>query len=398
MSHLLITQQDQFEELCEHLRQSRLVGFDTEFVAEYHYRPKLCLLQLATDEQVAAVDPFAVADLSSWWSLMVDGETTVIIHGGREEIRFCHAATGKQPGNLVDVQLAEGLLSRGYPISYTNLVQRVLGERLSGHETRTDWRRRPLTERQVEYALDDVRHLPEIWRRQQKRLEASARLPWAMSECQRFIDDCTRPTNGDEWRRLSGVHKLNRRSMAIARELYDWRDSEAARQDRPPRSLIRDDLLIEIAKRRPQSVHDLQAVRGMNRRDYVKLTDDLLAAVSSGTAIPEEHLPAKSARPSQPAPNEVLVKILGIALAQRCAERSLSMTLVGTSADLNQLVSWHLAGEPANDMPRLLEGWRGEVCGSVLRDVLAGRISMRVADAFAEAPLEFTRIPADGLA
>ena len=136
MPERLITEQDEFDSLCAHIRESGIVGFDTEFVSEYYYRPRLCLLQLATPERVCAVDPFEIADLSPWWRLMADDETTIVVHGGREEIRFCYDQTGQPPGRLVDVQLAEGLLSRSYPLSYKMLTRRVLGSSVHDHETR----------------------------------------------------------------------------------------------------------------------------------------------------------------------------------------------------------------------------------------------------------------------
>src|SRR5258708_9116184 len=144
MPHRLITDQDLFEELCDHIRQSGEVAFDTEFLSEHTYRPELCLLQFATRERSAAVDPFEVRDLTSWWKLMAESDVTVVVHGGREEVRFCLWFAGARPRKLCDVQIAEGLLSRRFPCQYTSLVSRVLGLKTHGKETRTDWRLRAL--------------------------------------------------------------------------------------------------------------------------------------------------------------------------------------------------------------------------------------------------------------
>src|SRR5260221_1835137 len=151
MSHRLVTDQDQFEELCDHIRQSGEVAFDTEFLSEHTYRPELCLLQFATRERSAAVDPFDVRDLSPWWKLMASPEITVVVHGGREEVRYCLWNAGARPGKLFDVQIAEGLLSRSFPLNYNAIVGRVLNVRTHGKETRTDWRRRPPTERPIAF-------------------------------------------------------------------------------------------------------------------------------------------------------------------------------------------------------------------------------------------------------
>ena len=167
----LITTQPEFDALCERIRAAGRVAFDTEFVAESYYRPRLCLLQFGLPDGEVCVDPFEVHDLSAWWDIMADEETTIIIHGGREEVRFCYFATQRPPGKLIDVQIAEGLLSRGFPISHGNLVQRVLGKSVHGKETRSDWERRPLTPHQLEYAAEDVRHLIDIWTKQEQQLK-----------------------------------------------------------------------------------------------------------------------------------------------------------------------------------------------------------------------------------
>jgi ribonuclease D len=296
----------------------------------------------------------------------------------------------------VDVQIAEGLLSRGFPLSYTSLAQRVLDANVHSHETRTEWRRRPLTKEQVDYALDDVRHLPLIWERQQRSLTKRKRLSWAEAEFDRFVREAVRDRGDEPWRRLSGSAKLSRRGMAVLRELHRWRDEVAAERDRPPRGILRDDLLVEVAKRQPRSVDDVTSVRGMQRRDYMRLAPDLVAAVHRGVALPESELPMKAPPLPAVAQNEVLGKVLGIALAQRCAEMGISTALVGTAADLQDLVKWDLVDRKQSPPPRLMQGWRAEVCGDMLSRVLEGRVALRVVDPQADAPMRFEPWPGNG--
>jgi ribonuclease D len=393
MPERLIRDQAQFEELCDHLRSSGVVGFDTEFVAEDYFRPKLCLLQFSTTNRVAAVDPFEIRDLGPWWELMADEATTIVVHGGREEVRFCHHASGRPPRKLVDVQIAEGLLSRGYPLSYTSLAQRVLDAKVHSHETRTEWRRRPLTKEQIDYALDDVRHLPQIWEKQQKSLTKRKRLSWAESEFERFVREAVRDRGDEPWRKLSGSAKLSRRGMAVLRELHRWRDQVASERDRPPRGILRDDLLVEVAKRQPRSVEDVTSVRGMQRRDYVRLAPELVEAVQRAIALPDSELPLKAPPLPAVAQNEVLGKVLGIALAQRCAELGISTTLVGTASDLQDLVKWDLVDRKQGQPPRLMQGWRAEVCGDMLSRVLEGKVALRIVDPQADAPMRFEAWP-----
>ena len=396
MPSRLITNQTDFLALCEHIRHSPEVAFDTEFVSESYYRPRLCLIQLATEEQVFAVDPLEVTDLSAWWQIMTEGKVNVIVHGGREEIRFCLTHTGQPPAKFVDVQIAEGLLSHGYPIGYETLVQRVLGEQLPGGQSRTEWQRRPLSKPQLDYALEDVRHLLNVWKRQQVSLEKKGRRAWAEVEFLRLIQDEIKARQGELWRKIPGSGRLSRRELGILRELFLWRDAFAQRVNRPARVTFRDDLLIEVAKRRPKSLHDLNLTRGMQRNEYQKVADEILQAVQTGMQIPDEELPEKPPHLANEPRDEILTRILALALADRCSGLGISQSLVGSSADLHDIIRWHVHDGRGSELPRLLQGWRAEVCGEFLTDLLDGKISLRVIDPQKSQPLRFEKLPPKG--
>ena len=387
----LITTQPEFDALCERIRAAGRVAFDTEFVAESYYRPRLCLLQFGLPDGEVCVDPFEVHDLSAWWDIMADEETTIIIHGGREEVRFCYFATQRPPGKLIDVQIAEGLLSRGFPISHGNLVQRVLGKSVHGKETRSDWERRPLTPHQLEYAAEDVRHLIDIWTKQEQQLKKLGRLDWAWTEFQRFVNDIVADENRPGWLRLPSVARLKSRELAVAQALFNWRDKRASDLDKPARFILRDDLLMELAKRAPRTVKDLNVTRGMNRRDYQRLADEMLEVIASAANLPDDQLPPRVTNPQHPQQDEVLGRILGLALANRCQELGLSMSIVGTSADLNNVVRWYLLEQDSAPPPKLLDGWRKELCGELLTDVLEGNVVLRVVNPRSDDPLTFER-------
>ena len=387
----LITTQPEFDALCERIRAAGRVAFDTEFVAESYYRPRLCLLQFGLPDGEVCVDPFEVHDLSAWWDIMADEETTIIIHGGREEVRFCYFATQRPPGKLIDVQIAEGLLSRGFPISHGNLVQRVLGKSVHGKETRSDWERRPLTPHQLEYAAEDVRHLIDIWTKQEQQLKKLGRLDWAWTEFQRFVNDIVADENRPGWLRLPSVARLKSRELAVAQALFNWRDKRASDLDKPARFILRDDLLMELAKRAPRTVKDLNVTRGMNRRDYQRLAGEMLEVIASAANLPDDQLPPRVTNPQHPQQDEVLGRILGLALANRCQELGLSMSIVGTSADLNNVVRWYLLEQDSAPPPKLLDGWRKELCGELLTDVLEGNVVLRVANPRSDDPLTFER-------
>ena len=389
MSEGLITDQGEFDELCAHIRDSGIVAFDTEFISESTYRPRLCLVQIATGQRCAAVDPFEV-DLSAWWDIMLDEEIIVVVHAAREEARFCMTNTGQPPRSLVDVQLAEGLRSASYPLNYERLIGRVLGRQVISSETRTDWQRRPLTTRQIEYALDDVRHLLEVWDRQRQSLESRGRLAWASEEFGRVLADIQAERSRENWHRLSGIRRLKPKQLAVAREIYRWRDREAEQRDQPVRRVLRDDLLIDLAKRQPQSVSELLNSRDMNRSGYRRAAPDIVACIARALALPKEDYPPKFNRDERGNEDPVIGKLLALALANRCAEQLLSPGLVGTSSDLREFVRWHNSGRTGSPPP-LATGWRGEICGDLLSDVLEGRVTVRVADSGSEHPLVFER-------
>lgn len=390
----LITSQQDFEEICLHIRESGIVAFDTEFISENTYHPVLCLVQLATDELCVAVDPFEV-DLTSWWEIMSDDETTIIVHAGREETRFCLREINRPPLRLVDVQIAEGLRGTSYPLSYERLISRVMGKAVNASETRTDWKRRPLTDRQIDYALDDVRYLPPAWQRQKEWLEDRGRLTWAHEEFERMIQSQIPSDDDLNWRKVKGSGRLKPRQLAVLKELFRWRKEEAERQDKPVRRILRDDLLVDLSKRQPKTESDLLNSRDMNRANYRRSAKDIVESVKRGVEAKKEDLPARHDQKDSGPDDPVIVKFLLMALSNRCAELEISNGLVGTSNDLKQFVRWYNAGKPEGQLPHLARGWRAEVCYDLLDDVIASRVSARIADATSEFPLVFDRVDKD---
>ena len=387
----LIGTQHRFDELCDEIAAAGIVAFDTEFVSESYYKPKLCLVQLATPQGAYLVDPLAVPDLSAWWSLMADDETTIIVHGGREEIRFCQRFAGAMPRRLIDVQVAEGLLSRGYPLAYKNIVNKVLGKTVGSHETRSDWERRPLAAKQLEYAVEDVDFLLEIWSRQEHSLQKQGRIDWAYAEFERLIDTVQQEQDREGWRRLSGVQKFTIKEQVVARALYEWRDRTAEMHDRPARVLFRDDMLLELVKRQPKSVHEMNLTRGMQRRDYQSHAEEIIDVIREAQSLPTDQWPRSGTNRSSPPLDDVLSKLLSLALANRCADMNLSMSLVGTMSDIDELIRWHVLDGQQGSPPKLMDGWRAEVCGDLLTDLLDGKVSLRVSNPKSDAPLRFDR-------
>lgn len=392
MSHDVITTDKQLAELCADIAGASRIAFDTEFVSEHSYRPQLCLVQVAAGDRLAAIDPLSIDDMRPFWRVLAEPGHETIVHAGREELWFCIEGAGKRPHNLFDVQLAAGLAGLEYPAGYGNLIYKLLGRQSPKGETRTDWRRRPLTDKQLDYALDDVRYLGPIRDALHSRLAARNRLSWMSDEMSRWQDDVEASRNSDRWRKVTGSAGLSGRSLAIVRELWRWRDAEAHRRNRPPRTVLRDDLIVELAKRRSADPKQIRVVRGFERGDLQKVIPALGQAIEKALALPEEDCPRIARR--EVSQQLVMVgQFLTAALTSICRQAEVAPSLVGTVDDVRELINHRLDGEHPDNPPALSLGWRGEVVGRQLDALLFGRQAIRITDPTAEQPLSF--VPVD---
>jgi ribonuclease D len=382
----ILTTPDELAEFCTALSRLPHFGFDTEFIGEETYHPRLCLVQVATPDGLFLIDPVTVGPLDAFWNLVVDPGRVVVVHAGREEVRLCRLWTGRPPGNLFDLQLAAALVGLPYPVGHGPLIHHLLGVRLPKGETLTDWRRRPLTPAQVRYAFDDVRYLLPAWQRLAERLDELGRTSWAHEEFQRLLVAAAPedPAEGERWRKLRGLGSLDRKRLAVVRALYRWREEEAARSNRPTRAIVRDDLLLEIARRNPARERDLHVVRGLPRRDL----EAIVRIVEEARALPPEQWPAAVDREQDPPPVTLASAIVGAVLTDLCVRRELAVGLAASGQDVKALVRARHAGRPLPDDSPLMRGWRAEHLLPDLLAVLDGRRTVRIADLGASAPLD----------
>jgi ribonuclease D len=380
----IISTPEELATCCAFLATCPRIGFDTEFVGEDSYHPRLCLVQIAAPGRLFLIDPLSTGPLDAFWNLITDPARQVVVHAGREEVRLCRLWAGKGPGNLFDLQLAAGLAGWGYPLGHGNLVQQVVGVHLSKGETLTEWRRRPLTPEQISYAFDDVRYLFPAWERLNARLEALGRLDWAREEFTRLAghsDPGEEPAN-DRWRKLRGLGSLDRRRLATVRSLYLWREEEAARSNRPVRQVIRDDLIVEIARRNPTRERDLQVVRGLPKRDLAAIVQ----VVQDAGKLPLDQCPERVDRDQDPPQVQMVASVLTAVLGDLCARWNLTQGLVASSNDVKLLVRAKQAGVPSPANSQLTSGWRAAHVLPELLAVLEGRHAIRIADLRAASP------------
>lgn len=371
---------------CDDVAACSQIGFDTEFVGEETYIPHLCLVQIATPNALYVLDPFDCGPLNELWELIADPNRLVVVHAGREEVRICYGAIGRPPANLFDVQIAAGLVGYGYPLGYGPLVGAVLKKRLAKGATLTDWRRRPLSQEQIRYAFDDVRDLLAIWKKIDAKLTKFGRSAWASEEFAGFISRALREAGeAERWRKLKGVSNLDSRRLAVVREVFNWRDEAAAKRNRPARTVLRDDLIVEIAKRNPRTVQDVETLRGLGRADVNGIFD----AVERARGLTAEEWPAEAERENDTHAVALVSSLLNVVLADWCGRQELTTPLVATSADVRRLVRAASKGEPPPADCGLTVGWRKDHVLPVLLEVLEGRRALRVKSLEGEAPLEY---------
>jgi ribonuclease D len=390
MPHATITSPALLADFCRRLAGAKRIGLDTEFVSEDTYRPELCLVQVATDDELAVIDPYQAGDLSKFWQTLADGGHTTIAHAAREEVNFALTASGRPPAGLFDTQIAGGFCSTEYPSSYGAVVTKFLGQKAAKGEQRTDWRRRPLTEAQIDYALEDVRYLLPLYEVLLKQLKRLGRTEWLADEMASWLREVCGARDRPRWRRVSGIGNLSPRNLAIVRELWTWREEQAERRDMPPRRVLRDDLIVELAKRKSDSPEKIRAIRGIGQHIKRDNIEQIVGCIRKGLDAPLDDIERRAAQ-AMPSQLNLLGQFLSPALASICRNANIATSLVGTATDVRDLIAYRLDfGDAQQDgAPLLAVGWRAELVGHLIEELLAGKKSIRIDDPLSEHPLAF---------
>jgi ribonuclease D len=377
------------EDWCRANEDCRLLGFDTEFVSEDSYRPELCLIQVKTHSGIAIIDPMIIDDLSCFWRMLTASGRTVVVHAGREETLFSYRATEKQIPNLFDIQIAAGFLGLEYPASYAKLVQRVVGKSLDKEETRSDWRVRPLTRRQLEYAAQDVRDLLVIHDHFAERLYKHGRLEWLLQETRAKQEELYEFESSENWHRVSGVSALSGPHLSVARGIWNWRDQKAKEKNVPARRILRDDLLVELARRGSTDPKHLLSLRGMEYRNTKPLIPEIAQVIEESQKEPPPRWPKKF-RYGKGQPPSMLTQFLSAAMAFICHHKHISPALVATADDLRDFVQFRLEPDHQPEtLPALLNGWRADLVGHELDELLAGKLAIVLDNPKSPIPIKF---------
>ncbi len=366
-----ITSQAQLEQFAAELEGSKLLAIDTEFMREKSYYAQLCLLQMNNGTTSALVDPFAVQDLSPLIPILTDSNCVKVFHAGSQDIGILYHETGVVPAPVFDTQIAASLL--GYPlqVGYGPLVRSVCDVRLAKADSFTDWSRRPLTNFQMKYALEDVVYLPQLYDYLNDQLQKKGRFAW----CERDFAELSNPANyvnepRDMWQRVKRVSSLSRGQLAIAREVAAWRETQAMDRDMPRKWVLADEAVVEIARKAPKTRERLLEVRGLANRLTSRDVNQILEAVRKGKETPQSQWPHLARSPKGEAETDGAVDLLASLVEVRAKQNDVAAPLLATHADLSKIARGHRQGIP------VLEGWRYEMVGKELIDLLEGRLAI----------------------
>jgi ribonuclease D len=370
-------------EVAELARASGRFGIDTEFMGEGRYRTLVCLVQVAVEDESAPggirielIDTLTDVDCSPLAALLADPAIEVILHAGRQDVALLRRVWRTEVTNIFDTQLAAGFVGFGTQAGYARLLNGALGIKVPDSASFTRWDRRPLTSEQLSYAADDVAHLIQLADELERRLEAAGRLEWAREECRALEGVSDERDPDDVWERLPKVTRLKPQARAVARELAAWREGVAAAEDRPVSGVVGDQQLVEIAKRTPRDMKQLEAIRGVHGGILRKRGNELLEAVARGLA--SEPVPMERTGSVPPdAGDEALIALAQALVRSHAVEADIAYELIASRDELARVV---VASRHGHDEPdvRALRGWRRELVGGELLDLLGGRRALTV--------------------
>ena len=372
----VVTTTDHLAEICQSFSASPYITVDTEFIRERTYWSQLCLVQMARpgEEEGILIDPLAEGIvLDPLFELMDNPDVVKVFHAARQDIEIFHNLSGRIPQPLVDTQVVAMVCGHGDQVGYETIVRRIARAQIDKSSRFTDWSRRPLSKKQLAYAVADVTHLRVVHEALQEELEKSGRAHWVDEEMAILTNPATYTNDPDDaWRKVK-ARSTNSRFLAIIRELAKWREITAQTRDVPRSRVMKDDALIEIATVKPKTPEDFGKLR-LVQRDLRKppVTAELLAAIAAGQQCPESRLPELPPPPKRKEGSAAVADMLRVFLKARADQLGVAAKLIASSSDLDAL-----AGEDAPDLP-LLRGWRHEAFGADALRICSGEIGLAV--------------------
>ena len=370
-----VKETNHLNKLCSKLNKSEFLSIDTEFIREKTYWPKLCLIQVFNGEEKIIIDPLAKdIDLKSFFDILNNREIVKVFHSGRQDIEIFYNLTKKIPQNIYDTQIAAMVCGFGDSIGYENLVSQLLEKKIDKTSRLTNWSNRPLSKKQINYAISDVTHLFEIYPIIRDKIISNKRENWLKEEIKILISKKTYELSpNDSWKRLK-YRNLSKNSIGILIELSKWREIKAQEKDVPRGNIIRDDAIYELCSAQPKNIEDLNNLRSFNRKGGLRkeFAEEILLAIKKGKSIKKEKLPKIKPTKRLPMGISSKVSILKILLDSISEEYGVAQKLIANKNDLQELV--------LNDKAdiKTLKGWRYKVFGKKAIDFKNGKISIKM--------------------
>jgi len=369
-----IDSNEQLADFCSRIRNAEYCAIDTEFVREKTYYPILSLIQIASEEYMACIDPLVIDNFEPLVSLIQDPNLIKVFHSPSQDLEILYQKFSLMPQPIFDTQLAAAVLGYDYQIGYADLVDQIIGVKLEKKHTRANWNRRPLSQDEIDYAMDDVRYLLPVFQTLKTELEDNKRYAWiekdllAMTTISNYQIDTE-----DLWRRLKGVQKLKGVELQIARYLCRWREKTAQQKNLPRRWIVKDDLLIDVARLKPSKMDAFDSIRDINEKFIQRHGHTLLEIVATAQNTPASDWPQHTAKQSLSTHQQALGDCL-MALCRVIAEdNKVALATLATRKDIDNLIT-------NRKNSRLSQGWRFRMAGEELLSFIHGQSLLGIRD------------------
>ena len=368
-----IDSQESLTEFVNNIRHCEWIVIDTEFIREKTYYPQLCLIQIAADEHLACIDPIALNDLSELYAVFNDSNVTKVFHAAQQDLEILYFGSGEVPAPIFDTQPAASILGIGEQIGYAGLVEKVLGVSLAKAESRTDWSRRPLSKAQLEYAIDDVRYLQQLYPIVIAKLEKGGRLDWLNRDFKRLTDPQTYNLNArTRWQKVKGLQHLKSQQLSILRELAAWREEEASERNRPRRWIIGDEVLVDLARIQPESLEGIEAIRGVNTDQAKRYAKIWLACMETGRNAPKDEWPVTK-RQQKPSPSiDAIAEMLMLVIRLEAERQGITASAIASKKQVVTMLQ--------DDREILSDDWRGGLVNDVMMKARKGELVLGVVE------------------
>lgn len=362
------------DEFCELIGNESVLALDTEFIREKTYYPKLCLLQIAAGEHIACIDPLKLDSLEPLLEMLYDSSKVKVLHAARQDLEIFYQLRGALPQPVFDTQIAATLMGFSDQVGYANLVQKLLGVQLDKDQARTDWAQRPLNDKQIQYAANDVRYLLQAYPMIVEQLASQNRIEWLATDFDSLVDNSLYQVDPESaWRRVSGHTRLKPRQLAILQAVSAWREETAIKHDRPRRWILADDVLVSLAQHTPRNLLQLEKIRGIKSSSVEKFGDAIIKTITSAQQIPEEQWPRLPSWQRSTPQQDALVDLCMAYLKQLALKNNISPGILCNRKDMEKLVV-------GDDTASIMQGWRKQLVGEPLKELLEGRYALSVKD------------------